>query len=131
MLMNRRGIVFAMRKPGLNLVDAVTLTHLIIHPMERVPDDPGMRGMETVTTFPMQHYHSYPTRLSSNLICTRTSLRTSPFRAKITTLKVDLRVAHDESNSHFGSESYAPSQNMFQNTNKRGLTEKEALPGEV
>jgi chitin synthase len=32
--------------------------------------------------------------------------------------------AHDE-NSHFGSESYAPSRNTPQNTNKRGLMEKE------
>jgi chitin synthase len=38
---------------------------------------------------------------------------------------------HDESNSHFGSESYAPSRNMFQNTDKRGLMEKEALPAEI
>lgn len=40
--------------------------------------------------------------------------------------------AHDDAtNSHFGSESYAPSRNMFQNTDKRGLMEKEALPGEI
>ena len=39
--------------------------------------------------------------------------------------------AHDETNSHFGSESYAPSRNMFQNTDKRGLMEKEALAGEI
>jgi chitin synthase len=39
--------------------------------------------------------------------------------------------AHDESNSHFGSESYAPSRTMFQNTDKRGLMEKEALAGEI
>lgn len=37
----------------------------------------------------------------------------------------------DDSMSHFGSESYAPSRNMFQNTDKRGLMEKEALPGEI
>ena len=37
---------------------------------------------------------------------------------------------HDET-SHFGSESYAPSRNMFQNTDKRGLMEKEALAGEI
>ena len=37
--------------------------------------------------------------------------------------------AHDE--SHFGPESYALSQNMFQNTDKRGLMEKEALAGEI
>jgi hypothetical protein len=53
---------------------------------------PWNEGMETVTTFPMRHYHSYPTRLSSDLICTRTNMRTSPFRAKITTLEVDSRV---------------------------------------
>ena len=38
---------------------------------------------------------------------------------------------HDETMSHFGSESYAPSRNMFQNTDKRGLMEKEALAGEI
>lgn len=38
---------------------------------------------------------------------------------------------HDEATSHFGSESYAPSRNMFQNTDKRGLMEKEALAGEI
>ena len=37
----------------------------------------------------------------------------------------------DESVSEFGSESYAPSRNMFQNTDKRGLMEKEALAGEI
>lgn len=37
----------------------------------------------------------------------------------------------DDSVSHFGSESYAPSRNMFQNTDKRGLIEKEALAGEI
>ncbi|KAF8965794.1 glycosyltransferase family 2 protein [Flammula alnicola] len=37
----------------------------------------------------------------------------------------------DDSVSHFGSESYAPSRNMFQNTDKRGLMEKEALAGEI
>ncbi|KAF9531219.1 glycosyltransferase family 2 protein [Crepidotus variabilis] len=37
----------------------------------------------------------------------------------------------DDSVSHFGSESYAPSRNMFQNTDKRGLAEKEALAGEI
>jgi chitin synthase len=37
----------------------------------------------------------------------------------------------DDSVSHFGSESYAPSRNMFQNTDKRGRLEKEALAGEI
>ena len=37
----------------------------------------------------------------------------------------------DESVSNFGSESYAPSQNMFQNADKRGLMEREALVGEI
>ncbi|KAF7439767.1 hypothetical protein PC9H_000103 [Pleurotus ostreatus] len=37
----------------------------------------------------------------------------------------------DDSVSNFGSESYAPSRNMFQNADKKGLLEKEALPGEV
>ncbi|KAH7106969.1 glycosyltransferase family 2 protein [Auriculariales sp. MPI-PUGE-AT-0066] len=36
----------------------------------------------------------------------------------------------DDTNSNFGTESYAPSRNMFQNFDKRGV-EKEALPGEV
>ncbi|EJD51949.1 glycosyltransferase family 2 protein [Auricularia subglabra TFB-10046 SS5] len=36
----------------------------------------------------------------------------------------------DDTNSNFGTESYAPSRNMFQNFEKKGL-EKEALPGEV
>ncbi|TFK32154.1 glycosyltransferase family 2 protein [Crucibulum laeve] len=37
----------------------------------------------------------------------------------------------DDSVSNFGSESYAPSRNMFQNADKRGLADKEALAGEV
>ena len=37
----------------------------------------------------------------------------------------------EEVTSHFGSELYAPSRNMFQNTNKRGLIEKEALAGKI
>lgn len=37
----------------------------------------------------------------------------------------------DDSVSNFGSESYAPSRNMFQNTDKRGLADKEALAGEM
>ncbi|KAJ3510325.1 hypothetical protein NLJ89_g4744 [Agrocybe chaxingu] len=37
----------------------------------------------------------------------------------------------DDSVSHFGSESYAPSRNMFQNTDKRGLMEKDPLPGDI
>ncbi|KAF9484250.1 glycosyltransferase family 2 protein [Pholiota conissans] len=37
----------------------------------------------------------------------------------------------DDTVSNFGSESYAPSRNMFQNTDKRGLMEKEALAGEI
>ncbi|KXN87631.1 Chitin synthase 8 [Leucoagaricus sp. SymC.cos] len=38
----------------------------------------------------------------------------------------------DDSVSNFGSESYAPSRNMFQNTDKRGLGDKEAaLAGEI
>ncbi|KZP20345.1 glycosyltransferase family 2 protein [Athelia psychrophila] len=39
---------------------------------------------------------------------------------------------HDaESVSNFGTESYAPSRNMFQNTDKKALLDKEALPGEI
>jgi hypothetical protein len=49
----------------------------------------GMKRMETISTVPMQHYHSYPMLLSSDLICTRTSLGTSPFRARSTTLEVN------------------------------------------
>lgn len=37
----------------------------------------------------------------------------------------------DETASHFGSESYAPSRNMFYNSDKKALLEKEALPGEI
>ncbi|KAJ8519110.1 hypothetical protein ONZ45_g3931 [Pleurotus djamor] len=37
----------------------------------------------------------------------------------------------DDSVSNFGSESYAPSRNMFQNADKKGLLDKEALPGDV
>lgn len=33
--------------------------------------------------------------------------------------------------SHVGSESYAPSRNMFQNADKKGLGDKEPLPGEI
>lgn len=37
----------------------------------------------------------------------------------------------DDSMSNFGSESYAPSRNMFGNTDTKNLLGKEALPGEV
>ncbi|KAF8428889.1 P-loop containing nucleoside triphosphate hydrolase protein [Boletus edulis BED1] len=39
----------------------------------------------------------------------------------------------DQTNSNYGSESYAPSRNMFQNADKEGLIAKEALPvaGEI
>lgn len=37
---------------------------------------------------------------------------------------------HDETMS-IGTESYAPSRNMFQNADKKGLLDKEALPGEI
>ncbi|KAL0946000.1 hypothetical protein HGRIS_012276 [Hohenbuehelia grisea] len=37
----------------------------------------------------------------------------------------------DDSVSNFGSESYAPSRNMFQNADKTGLLDKEALAGEI
>jgi len=37
----------------------------------------------------------------------------------------------DESSSNFGSESYAPSRNMFQNAEKKVPLDKEALPGEI
>jgi chitin synthase len=36
-----------------------------------------------------------------------------------------------DSMSNFGTESYGPSQNMFQNTDKKGLVDKEALMGEI
>lgn len=39
--------------------------------------------------------------------------------------------AHDETNSNFGTESYAPSRNMFQNADRKGLLDKEALAGEI
>lgn len=38
---------------------------------------------------------------------------------------------HDDSVSNFGSESYAPSRNMFQGNDKKGLAEKEPLAGEI
>ncbi|KZS96924.1 glycosyltransferase family 2 protein [Sistotremastrum niveocremeum HHB9708] len=37
----------------------------------------------------------------------------------------------DDTGSNFGSESYAPSRNMFQNADKKALGEKDALPGEI
>lgn len=37
----------------------------------------------------------------------------------------------DDTISHFGSESYAPSRNMFHNTDNKVLMEKDALPGEI
>ena len=38
---------------------------------------------------------------------------------------------HDVVNSNFGTESYVPSRNMFQNANSKGLLDKEALVGEI
>ncbi|KAF8439427.1 hypothetical protein L210DRAFT_858136 [Boletus edulis BED1] len=37
----------------------------------------------------------------------------------------------EETNSNYGSKSYAPSRNMFQNADKEGLIAKEALVGEI
>jgi chitin synthase len=37
----------------------------------------------------------------------------------------------EEINSNYGSESYAPSRNMFQNIDKEGLVATEALAGEI
>lgn len=37
----------------------------------------------------------------------------------------------DDSNSNYGTESYAPSRNMFHNADKEGLMPKETLPGEI
>jgi len=37
----------------------------------------------------------------------------------------------EDSLSHLGSESYAPSRNMFHNTDNKVLLEKDALPGEI
>jgi chitin synthase len=37
----------------------------------------------------------------------------------------------DDTQSHYGSESYAPSKNMFYNADKKALLEKGALPGEI
>jgi chitin synthase len=37
----------------------------------------------------------------------------------------------EDSISNFGTESYAPSRNTFQNTDKKGLLDKEALAGEI
>jgi chitin synthase len=54
------------------------------------------------------------------------SLRSEDFdaRSKFTSQREDTM-------SNFGSESYAPSRNMFQNTEMKGLMEKEALAGEI
>ena len=55
----------------------------------------------------------------------RQSLRSEEFdgRSKLTS-------ARDDTMS-LGTESYAPSRNMFQNVDKKALLEKEALPGEI
>ena len=55
----------------------------------------------------------------------RQSLRSDEFdrRSKLTS-------ARDDTMS-LGTESYAPSRNMFQNVDKKALLEKEALPGEI
>jgi chitin synthase len=37
----------------------------------------------------------------------------------------------EETNSNYGSESYAPSRNMFQNVDKEGLITREALAGDI
>ncbi|KAL0060142.1 hypothetical protein AAF712_013068 [Marasmius tenuissimus] len=52
------------------------------------------------------------------------SLRSEDDRSRMTSQR-------DDSASNFGSESYAPSRNMFHNAEKAGLANKEALPGEV
>ena len=37
----------------------------------------------------------------------------------------------EDTNPNYGSKSYAPSQNVFQNADKEGLMAKEALAGEI
>ena len=53
------------------------------------------------------------------------------FRSDDMDAKSRLTSNRDDSMSNFGSESYAPSRNMFQNDDTKGLLGKEALPGEV
>lgn len=56
----------------------------------------------------------------------RRSLRSEDFdgRSRLTSNRED-------TTSNFGSESYAPSRNMFQNADKKGLADKEPLAGEI
>ncbi|EIW79950.1 glycosyltransferase family 2 protein [Coniophora puteana RWD-64-598 SS2] len=56
----------------------------------------------------------------------RHSLRSDDYdaRSRLTSNREDTA-------SHYGSESYAPSRNMFQNADKEALVQKEMLPGEV
>lgn len=70
---------------------------------------------------PFQRADLYDDELDENK-----SLRSEDFeaRSKFTSQREDTM-------SNFGSESYAPSRNMFQNTETKGLMEKEALAGEI
>ncbi|KAF9232203.1 P-loop containing nucleoside triphosphate hydrolase protein [Melanogaster broomeanus] len=53
------------------------------------------------------------------------------FRSEDFDARSRLTSNRDESNSNYGTESYAPSRNMFQNADKEGLMVKEALAGEI
>ena len=48
-----------------------------------------------------------------------------------TRMRSRLTSNQEDTNSNYGSESYAPSRNMFQNADKEGLMAKEALVGEI
>ena len=46
-------------------------------------------------------------------------------------MRSQLTSNQEDTNSNYGSKSYTPSQNMFQNVDKEGLMAKEALAGEI
>ena len=48
-----------------------------------------------------------------------------------TRMRSRLTSNQEDTNSNYGSKSYTPSWNVFQNTDKKGLMAKEALAGKI
>ena len=104
------------------------------HPPPRPPASSASTTLSSTTTNPSlpslpkslpsqtsSHHSSDPSQLKLKSIRYITSLIEKSVDSEDYGGRSRFTSAHDQSNSHFGSESYAPSRNMLQNTDKRGF----------
>ncbi|KAF9237204.1 hypothetical protein BU15DRAFT_63271, partial [Melanogaster broomeanus] len=115
---NKSGTAFVTQRPKPEWTSVLLAipTHLI-HP----PDSPGKTHPMWMPSTKNRHRHASPHEYDE-----RKTFRSEDFDARSR-----LTSNRDESNSNYGTESYAPSRNMFQNADKEGLMVKEALAGEI